>query len=74
MGWGSRPSASRGALPPRPPPLLLLLLLLLPPPPTQALAPRISLPLGERWGDPAGARAGVGGRGGGWEVPVRRLP
>lgn len=72
MGRGSRPSISRGALPPRPPPLLLLLLLLLPP--TQALAPRISLPLGERWGDPAGARAGVGGRGGGQEVPVRRLP
>ncbi|XP_034524783.1 semaphorin-4B [Ailuropoda melanoleuca] len=46
MGRGSRPSISRGALPPRPPPLLLLLLLLLPP--TQALAPRISLPLGSK--------------------------
>ena len=73
MGRGSRPPAQRRALPPWPP-LLLLLLLLPPPPPTRALAPRISLPLGERWDDPTGARAGVGGRGGGREVPVRRLP
>ncbi|XP_059035957.1 semaphorin-4B [Mustela lutreola] len=48
MGWGSRPSAPRGTLPPGPPTLLLLLLLLLPPPPTRALAPRISLPLGSQ--------------------------
>lgn len=45
----------------QPPPLLLLLLLpLLPPrpPATRASAPRISLPLGECWGDPGeGPRA-----------------
>lgn len=62
MGRGSRPAAQLGALL-RALLLVVLLLLLLPPPPTRALAPRISLPLGKCWGDPRGARAGVGGQG-----------